>query len=176
MPSNRRLTIPALIAATCLSFGLAGCSSANSTDTPNEQSQSAQNGDASAQFTDKAGIEQEYRESLGKLEFPAGYTPPETMDNLTADQYEKGFGDTRASFVWECAWKRDWLDTYGTNPDEAKKALQQLQTAKDMPYMQGNKVDDAMRQALQEQLDKAALGDPSAIQQDVEVNCPADWQ
>ena len=74
MPSNRRLTILTLIAATCLSLGLAGCSSANSTDTPNEQTQSAQNGDASAQFTDKAGIEQEYRESLGKLEFPAGYT------------------------------------------------------------------------------------------------------
>ncbi|NMM93677.1 hypothetical protein [Bifidobacterium oedipodis] len=175
-------TIAAVIVAVSMGIiGFAGCGlrSDNSSATSDGRSSvvDSQSDDSQQQhsFTDKEGIQKEYQQSLAQLQFPEGFTPPETMNEqlLQADSYEKGFGDSAVSFVWVCAWEQDWLDHYATDEQAAAVALEQLGKAKDMPFMQGARVDDNTREYMQTNLDKAALGDASGIQQDVDANCTA---
>ena len=124
-------------------------------------------------FVDVQTIEQEYQDTLATLDFPDGYTPPERMEDLQASSYEKGFGENSASWIWVCAWERDWLDHYASDTDEAAKALEELGKAEDMPFLGADRTDDNTRTAFQSNLDKAALNDPSGIQNDVDLNCAA---
>ena len=36
---------------------------------------------------------------------------------------------------WECAWEKEWLNTYNTNPGRAEAVLKELEKAPEMPYM-----------------------------------------
>lgn len=181
--NHRRFRIVAtvVVAASMGMIGFAGCGlhSDNSSATSDGRSSVVESQDDTSQqknnFTDKEGIQKEYQQSLARLQFPEGFTPPETMNEqlLQADSYEKGFGDSAASFVWVCAWEQDWLDHYATDEQAAAVALEQLGKAKDMPFMQGARVDDNTRESMQTNLDKATLGDASGIQQDVDANCTA---
>ena len=42
-----------------------------------------------------------------------------------------------------------------------------------MGFMSPDRADDATRRFFKDNIDKAKLGDPSGIQQDVTANCPA---
>ena len=53
---------------------------------------------------------------------------------------------------------KEWLDTYNTDPERAQKALDELETAFDMPYMGEDRCDDATRNYLRENIDKAKPG------------------
>ncbi|MBR5951511.1 MAG: hypothetical protein IKZ87_08805 [Actinomycetaceae bacterium] len=49
--------------------------------------------------------------------------------------FEKGSGNTMACADWECAWEKEWLNTYNTNPGRAEAVLKELEKAPEMPYM-----------------------------------------
>ncbi|QOL33611.1 hypothetical protein [Bifidobacterium lemurum] len=178
MRISRTHGIAATAIALCMALGLAGCTiggQTNSSDSTADQ-QTTENGSAdssTSKFLDADGIQKEYASTLESLEFPDGYTPPATMDTSGATQFEQGSGESSASFIWMCAWEEDWLNSYATNEQEASSALQQLNKAKDMPFMQSDRVDEPTRDMLQSRLDKAAMSDPSGIQQDVDLNCSA---
>ena len=63
----------------------------------------------------------------------------------TGASFQVGYGETRASNLWEYSWMKEWLDTYNTNPERAEKALEELEKAFDMPYMGKDRCDDATR-------------------------------
>ena len=65
---------------------------------------------------------------------------------------------------------KEWLDSYNTDPERAQKALEELETAFDMPYMGEDRCDDATRNYLRENIDKAKLGDTSGFMECIEVN------
>ena len=115
-------------------------------------------------LTDFAHIEEEYLATIDSLNWPDGITLPDKLeDEDTGASFQVGYGETRASYLWEYSWMKEWLDTYNTDPERAEKALEELEKAFDMPYMGIDRCDDATRNYLRENIDKAKLGDPSGF-------------
>lgn len=126
-----------------------------------------------AKFLDYAGINKEYQESIAKLEFPPDFTPPtELKGEAQEGRFQAGYGDTRASMQYECAWEREWLNTYASDPQRAAKAMTHLEKIPSMGYMNEPRADESTRRSYQDYLDKAKLGDPSGFQENVSLNCP----
>ena len=102
-------------------------------------------------LTDFAHIEEEYLATIDSLNWPDGITLPDKLE----DEY---------------SWMKEWLDTYNTDPERAEKALEELEKAFDMPYMGIDRCDDATRNYLRENIDKAKLGDPSGFTESIRAN------
>ena len=98
---------------------------------------------------------------------------PEYCRDLPAPKQQtehSRYGDTRASNLWEYSWMKEWLNSYSTDSARAEKALEELEKAFDMPYMGTDRCDDATRNYLRENIDKAKLGDPSGFRECIELN------
>ncbi|MDP9801629.1 hypothetical protein J2S49_001705 [Arcanobacterium wilhelmae] len=122
-------------------------------------------------FITHTELEQEYRDSIKKLEFPKGFkVPQQTTEEIDAT-FQRGYGNTVASYTWQCAWQKEWLERYASDSDRANRALKVLEKAPSMPYLDKAHADDATRRIFKENIDKAKLGDPSGIQEDVSANC-----
>ena len=122
-------------------------------------------------LTDFAHIEEEYLATIDSLNWPDGITLPDKLeDEDTGASFQVGYGETRASYLWEYSWMKEWLDTYNTDPERAEKALEELEKAFDMPYMGIDRCDDATRNYLRENIDKAKLGDPSGFTESIRAN------
>ena len=105
------------------------------------------------------------------LNWPEGITLPDTLEGEdTGASFQVGYGDTRASNLWEYTWMKEWLDTYNTDSERAEKALEELAKAFDMPYMGTDRCDDATRNYLRNNIDKAKLGDPSGFTECIRAN------
>ncbi|MGV9183948.1 hypothetical protein ACTOVL_05715 [Arcanobacterium canis] len=117
-------------------------------------------------------LQDEYRSSLQKLEFPEGFVPPSTTTEEKDATFQRGYGNTLASYTWQCAWEKEWLSQYSTDTLRANRALNILEKATSMAYLDHAHADDATRRVFKENLDKAKLGDPSGLQNDVTINCP----
>ena len=154
----RKFSLATLLLAICIL--VSGCGATSSLDK-----------DQSSGFTDAAGIQKEYKESIKKLTYPKGYTPPSSLQGLQASSFQRGYGDNLASYDWMCAWEKDWLNNYGSNKAQAQEALAQLSKSTDMPFLSAAQADDSTRRFIKNNLDKAKLGDPSGIQQDIKANC-----
>ena len=138
---------------------LAGCSTSSDSDTNTRG------------FTDFATIEEEYLTTIESLNWPEGFTPPDALEGEdTGASFQIGYGDTRASNLWEYSWMQEWLDTYNTDSERAAKALAELEKAFDMPYMGTDRCDDATRKYLRDNIDKAKLGDPSGFTECIQAN------
>lgn len=95
---------------------LAGCSASPNSDT------------GTRGFTDFETIEKEYLTTIENLDWPEGFTPPDTLEGEdTGASFQVGYGDTRASNLWEYTWMKEWLDTYNTDSQRAAKALEELE-------------------------------------------------
>ncbi len=122
-------------------------------------------------FTDFEHIEAEYLDTIEELNWPEGVILPEKLEGEdTGASFQVGYGNTRASNLWEYSWMKEWLDTYNTEPKRAEKALEELEKAFDMSYMGEDRCDDATRNYLRENIDKAKLGDPSGFMECINVN------
>ena len=112
-----------------------------------------------------------YLATIDSLNWPDGITLPDKLeDEDTGASFQVGYGETRASYLWEYSWMKEWLDTYNTDPERAEKALEELEKAFDMPYMGIDRCDDATRNYLRENIDKAKLGDPSGFTESIRAN------
>lgn len=111
------------------------------------------------------------RLGIEKLNWPDGVTLPDKLEGEdTGTSFQVGYGDTRASNLWEYSWMKEWLNSYSTDSARAEKALEELEKAFDMPYMGTDRCDDATRNYLRENIDKAKLGDPSGFRECIELN------
>ena len=94
-------------------------------------------------LTDFAHIEEEYLATIDSLNWPDGITLPDKLeDEDTGASFQVGYGETRASYLWEYSW----------------------------PYMGIDRCDDATRNYLRENIDKAKLGDPSGFTESIRAN------
>lgn len=149
----------------CAVFGLAACANTQSANNSNLSS-----GDR--KVVSQPQMQQEYKDSVAKLEWPSGYTPPAEVTGEEPDAtYQSGYGDSRASMLFECAWSRAWLRSYASDKDAAAAAVRQLEKIPNMGYMSKERADDATRRIFKENLEKMKLGDPSGIQNFVTLNC-----
>ena len=100
----------------CLMF--AGCSNPET----NSETNSASRG-----FTDFEHIEEEFLATIDSLNWPDGVTLPDKLEGEdTGASFQVGYGETRASYLWEYSWMKEWLDTYNTDPERAENALGNL--------------------------------------------------
>ena len=153
--------VAVLAAITFMGTSLSACSSSSSTDNGGE-----------IETTDFAGIQEEYLETLETLNFPEGTPKPTSMEGEDKTMlFQKGWGNTMASQHWECAWEKEWLNTYATDPERAEAALKELEKAPEMPYMKEPVADQSVRNTFAEITEKARLGDPSRMQSYVYANC-----
>lgn len=122
-------------------------------------------------FTDFTHIEEEYLATLKSLDFPEGTILPEKLEGEDGEaSFQERYGETRACNLWEYLWMQEWLDTYTTDSERAKQALNELEKAFDMAYMGEDRCDDATRNYLRENIDKAKAGDPSGFEECIRVN------
>lgn len=141
--------------------GLSGCSDTKSTE------------GAGQRFVNYQEIAKEYADSVSKLKWPEGFTPPSKLEGEDpSTTYQSGYGDTVASFAYQCAWEREWLKNYATNKERAQKAIKALEKIPSMGFMSTERADDNTRNLFNDCLNKARLGDPSGFQEDVKLNCP----
>ncbi|WP_353066780.1 hypothetical protein [Arcanobacterium hippocoleae] len=118
-------------------------------------------------------INKEYKDSVAQLDWPDSYTPPADLEGEDPKQsFQTGYGDTRASLHFECAWEKEWLNTYATDADKANKAIEQLSKVPNMGYMSPQRADDVTRRFFNDYLNRAKLGDPSGFQENINNNCP----
>ncbi len=140
-------------------FTLAGCSTSTDSDTNIRG------------FADFETIEEEYLTTIANLNWPEGVVLPDTLEvEDKGASFQIGYGDTRASNLWEYTWMKEWLDNYNTDSERAEKALKELEKAFDMPYMGTARCDDATRNYLRDNIYKAKLGDPSGFTECIQVN------
>ncbi|AOZ73071.1 hypothetical protein BSR29_03085 [Boudabousia liubingyangii] len=153
----------ALATSTAVILGTSGCSSELS-----DQSTSSER-----KILSYDQIQKEYQDSVKNLEWPQGYIAPNKMEGEEkGGAYQSGYGDSRASLYFECAWEKEWLKTYTTDKGRANNALKQLEKVPQMGYMSPQRADDATRRVFADYLNRAKMGDPSGFQENVEVNCP----
>lgn len=154
--SKSKFLIIGIILSLCFAF--TGCS------------KTEQNSESSG-FTDFTHIEEEYLATLKSLDFPEGTVLPEKLEGEDGEaSFQEGYGETRACNLWEYLWMQEWLDTYTTDSERAKQALNELEKAFDMAYMGEDRCDDATRNYLRENIDKAKAGDPSGFEECIRVN------
>lgn len=128
--------------------------------------------DRKMQFTDFKTIEKEYLDYLAKLNWPEGYFVPIKLDGEVAECFQVGYGETKASMLWECVWEKEWLKYYKSDSLRADNAIRELEKASDMVYMGPAKCDDATREYFNDNLEKAKLGDPSGFEENIRLNSP----
>ena len=160
MKRNFKRKIGLIFLIFCLVLGLYACEKSNASD-------------YSQELVSYEDVKKEFAQTVKELTWPEGYEVPKEIDQEKDDsQYEKGFGNTRASLYWEIAWEREWLNTYKSDSERAKKALEELEKAKAMPYMSVEKCDDATRDAFSKSLEQANNGDPSGFEEHLKLNSP----
>ena len=69
------------------------------------------------------------------------------QEDSSEASFQEGYGETRASNLWEYSWMQEWLNTYTLDSERAEKALNELEKAFDMAYME-IKQKRAIHQAL----------------------------
>lgn len=122
-------------------------------------------------FTNFTNIEEEYLTTLESLKFPEGTVLPKKLEGEDSEaSFQEGYGETRASNLWEYSWMQEWLNTYTSDSERAEKALNELEKAFDMAYMGEDRCDDATRNYLRGNIDKAKAGDPSGFEECIRVN------
>lgn len=114
----------------------------------------------------------EYRKATGKYLLPPHYTYPPSSSIGDADaSYEVGWGALRAVDYWNCAWGKEWLEYRTSDKRRGGKAFTvYTSVVKTEAYRTGwDRV--SVQQPFEEGVEAAELGDPSALQQDISVNC-----
>jgi hypothetical protein len=113
---------------------------------------------------------QEFRTTAAGLTVPAGVTLREPVDYDPGSFYEVGLGVGQARWAGFCAWEREWLAQDEKDAAAAAEALTQLralqQTDTFTTYLDANG-----QELIREQIDQAALGNPTPMENDVEINC-----
>ena len=124
------------------------------------------------EFTDFTHIEEEYLSTLKSLDFPEGTVLPEKIGRgkIVKRLFRKDMEKPEPVICGEYSWMQEWLDTYTTEPERAEQALNELEKAFDMAYMGEDRCDDATRNYLRENIDKAKAGDPSGFEECIRVN------
>lgn len=79
---------------------------------------------------------------------------------------------TVVNIYHQCAWELTWLDAYRDgNTELMEESLHQLQNV----ALAGPTIEASLRDWMVEMYDRAALGDPTLIQQDVDSSCQMEW-
>jgi hypothetical protein len=135
---------------------------------------SSSDGNDGRVFLNAAGYDREYDREAATLRLPAGYGWPAKAPGIMPNaSWQPGNGQSTADGYWFCAWQREWLAArQAADMHRAGDALAEIRrvTATHLYRVASPPPDQKYYDDL---LAKAALGDPSAVSRDVQLNCPA---
>lgn len=120
----------------------------------------------------------EYREavSLGirAYDWPPKYQPDveKIVPSDSTGMFEPGVEHSQLEVLNECAWNQTWVDARQSNDAETEARALQVMTEV-LPKRPG--LDSITIDWITESAAKAALGDPSMVQQFITANCKFDW-
>jgi hypothetical protein len=95
---------------------------------------------------------------------------PDAQGVLHGMSYAPGVGRSIAEFMYYCVWAAEYLSQRGVDPEREAAALAALQKFEELDAYRVD-LDDAGRQAFDQDLQRALLGDPTGIAQYVQVGC-----
>jgi len=126
------------------------------------------------QFLDLQGMINEYQKAAQNLELPEGYSYPKNPFENEEDGgfYEQGSGENDAVFLWNCAWGKEWLNTRGVDEERAAEAFAIYASVRDTDTYKRAWDPESIQEPFEAALEAAQLGDASAIQEDIMINCP----
>ncbi|GLY06710.1 hypothetical protein [Actinoplanes sp. NBRC 101535] len=157
----------ALVVLCATSFSLAACSSDSGGESGGESGGGTK--------TYEAAIA-EYNEAKKSLTLPDGVGDEGWGRTLAAESdggsvsYQDGAATRILQEGWACSWKKEWLAARGVDADREKAALEQLAKFPAM-FAYTDAYDDESRKVFDEEVAAAKLGDPAAMQSDVDLNC-----
>lgn len=169
-PSSKasRRTARAAIAVVMFS-SLAACSAAADGATP------AADGSSVEGFVGYDAMIAEFDAALATLDLPAGAMVDRSLvTGQSADEsYQEGYGEMYAVLAWNCLWGREWLEQRGRDEEAAAVALDRYASLLETDTFAEAFDPEGAQPYVRGVVDKAVLGDPSGVQQDVAANCPA---
>jgi len=116
----------------------------------------------------------EYRTALDSLELPEGAVVEDAPSGVEeSGSFQEGFGEVSAVMAWNCAWGQEWLSLRGGSDAQAAHALDMYASIVETEAFERAFDDQSAKPVVREIIEKARLGDPSGVQQDVQTNCPA---
>ncbi|WP_277207509.1 hypothetical protein [Isoptericola croceus] len=117
---------------------------------------------------------EEYRSTLETLDVPEGAEMPDRPRLVDeTGSFQKGYGEVEAVMVWNCVWGREWLEQRGQDEAAATHALEMYARIVETDAFARSFDPESAQPVVRGIIEKAQLGDPSGVQQDVEANCPA---
>ncbi|TXK16368.1 hypothetical protein [Homoserinibacter sp. GY 40078] len=123
-------------------------------------------------FTDFGSAVDEYWETADEFELPDGYSYPDPSFNDVSGSYQTGYGRGEAVRVWRCAWGTTYLTAFGEDPTTATEALEVFATIVDTDVFANSYDPASMQPVIRDAIERARLGDPSAMQSITDGGCP----
>jgi hypothetical protein len=124
-----------------------------------------------SQFNGIEGVRQEYLAASRKYQLPAGYTYPASPFDDTSGSYQEGYGASQAVHVWNCSWGKEFLKYKGQDQKRSAAALETYAAVRNTDTYRRFWDPQSMQVPFEASIQAAQLGDPSAIEKDIEANC-----
>ncbi|TXK16369.1 hypothetical protein [Homoserinibacter sp. GY 40078] len=163
------MTIPGAAALALVLAFLAGCASTTSDTASDEPTEATIHEDGFTSFD--AAIE-EYWATAEKFPLPAGEEYPEPTFDDASGSYQAGYGETEAVGAWNCAWGREYLEAFGTDPEREATALAEYSRLVETDAFARSYDPESAQSAVYDSIEKAKLGDPSRVQSVIDGGCP----
>ncbi|MCU1421159.1 MAG: hypothetical protein JWN36_810 [Microbacteriaceae bacterium] len=165
---SRRGTVGAA-AAIIVVATLAGCSTRSADTSP---SSPADVPAPSQTVTGVAGARAEYDAATKKYALPEGFTYPPAPYSDSSGNYEAGYGESDAVRFWNCAWGKTYIKLRTVDPAAADNALTQYAALENTPTWSKALDPESIQKPFLASIESAKLGDPSAIANEMQINCP----
>lgn len=114
----------------------------------------------------------EYQRAVGEYSLPPHYSyPPSSTIGESGANYEVGWGSLQAVDYWNCAWGKEWLEYRTSDKRRGGKAFGVYTSVTETEVFRTAWDRVSVQEPFKEGVEAAQLGDPSALQQDISVNC-----
>lgn len=119
--------------------------------------------DITAYRAERTAVETEY-------ELPPGFLWSDPPDQESGTMFQKGVGRAEVEDYWIAAWETEWLEQRGVNQQREVRALNILKNEVPKTRVMAEYSDETIRAMYADAIAAAELGDPSGMQEQLELN------
>lgn len=166
--SSRVRFLRAVVVAIIVAVAATACSAQPPTVPIRPSSSPTANGDS---FNSVKGASEEYVQATKKYELPPGYVYPASPFSEGSGDYQAGYGTQEAVIFWNCSWGKQYLQDEAKNAPEAAADLDRYASVEDTETYKKYWDPQSVQSYIVASIASAKLGDPSAIERNVSINC-----
>lgn len=123
-----------------------------------------------AGFVGAADVAREVEEARAVTPLPPGATYPPAASLDPGGAYQPGSGRGMVEYQARCAWFRYWAEAIARN-DQAAIERASAMWEKIKTWSVSSQTDESGRRYVESIVERARLGDPSGLLQEVKLNC-----